>query len=50
MILGVALEFYRQNEETNSPDTWIRKKKKLKSVILKRENIDKHCSNPMLEI
>jgi hypothetical protein len=49
MILGVALEFYRQNEETNSPDTWIRKKK-LKSVSLKRENIDKHCSNPMLEI
>ena len=27
-----------------------KKKKKLKSVILKRENIDKHCSNPMLEI
>ena len=24
MILGVALEFYLQNEETNSPDTWIR--------------------------
>ena len=47
MILGVALEIYLQNEETNIPHTWIRKKK---CVSLERKNIDKHCSNPMFEI